>query len=166
MIVSPQMRIVSQVRLSDGDSAFFAQFDDGGIVPINILEEGPQGWVTFEPEQPIEANHRFRLSEAAVGEGDEVHFWGQAAIVSENPTLELFETTVNDLDRKAPDLGQTVWQLFRHDKLDGSLPILDANGDVLAIGLIGTGDLFLAVRVSQLKTMFPKSFGSAAPMAE
>ena len=166
VIVSPQMRIVSQIRLSDGDSAFFAQFDDGGIVPIKVLEEGPQGWVTFEPEQPIEANHRFRLSEAAVGEGDEVHFWGQAATVSENPTLELFKTTVNDLDRKAPALGQTVWQLFRHDKLDGSLPVLDANGDLLAITIAGTNDLLLAVPVSQLKTMFPKSFGPVKQDAE
>ena len=159
VIVSPQMRIVSQIRLSDGDWAFFAKFDDGGNVPISILEEGPLGWVTFETEQPIEANHHFRLSEATVGQGDEVHFWGRAATVSENPSLELFETTVNDLDRKAPALGQTVWQLFRHDKLDGSLPILDANGDLLAITLVGTNELLLAVPVAELKTMFPKSIG-------
>ncbi len=32
VIISSQMQIVSQIRLSDGDSAFFAQFDDGGVV--------------------------------------------------------------------------------------------------------------------------------------
>lgn len=164
VIISPQMRIVSDIRLSDGDSKFYAQFDDGGVVPINILEEGPQSteetlWVTFESEEPIEANHHFRLSEATVGKGDEVHFWGRATTVSENPTLELFETAVNVLDRKAPALGQTVWQLFRHDKLDGSLPVLDSNGDLLAVTIAGTNDLLLAVPVSQLKMMFPKSFG-------
>ena len=162
VIVSPQMWIVAQLKLpelSDGNWSYFAKFDDGGIVPIKIVEEGPQGWVTFQPEQSIEVNHHFQLSTAAVGQYDEVNFWGRSAKYSEQPIPELFTTTVTALDRKSPAVGKTVWQLFSHSRLEGSLPILDANGDVLAIALIGTGDLFLAVPVSQLKTMFPKSFG-------
>lgn len=166
VILSPQMLIVAQLKLTEGDWSFFARFDDGSIVPIKIVEEGPQGWATFQPEKAIEVNHHFQLSATAVGQHDEVNFWGRSAIISEQPISELFTTTVTALDRKSPAMGSTVWQLRSHDRLEGSLPILDANGDVLAIGLIGTGDLFLAVPVSQLKTMFPKSFGPAAPMAE
>jgi hypothetical protein len=158
VIVSPQTRMIAQVGSLEGYS-FFARFDDGGVVPIRILEEGAQSWLAFEPEQALEANHHFRFSEATVGEGDEVHVWGRAATVSESPTLELFETPVRKTDRKAPARGQTVWELFRHDKLDGSLPILDANGDLLAITLVGTNELLLAVPIAELKTMFPKSFG-------
>ena len=164
------MLIVAQLKLTEGDWSFFARFDDGGIVPIKIVEEGPQGWATFQPEKAIEVNHHFQLSTVAVGQHDEVNFWGRLAINSVQPILELFTTTVTALDRKSPAMGSTVWQLRSVDRsldrLEGSLPILDANGDVLAIGLIGTGDLFLVVPVSQLKTMFPKSFGPAAPMAE
>ena len=87
-------------------------------------------------------------------------------MVSEQPIPELFTTTVTALDRKSPAMGSTVWQLRSYDRREGSLPILDANGDVLAIGLIGTGDLFLAVPVSQLTTMFPKSFGPAAQVTK
>ncbi len=159
VVVSPQGMIVSQLKSSDGDWLYFAKFDDGGLIPIKLVEEGIQGWAVFQPEQPIVVNHHYGLSAAAVGKDDEVNFWGRAATVSETPTLELFKTTVNDLDRKAPALGQTVWQFFRHDKLDGSLPVLDSNGDLLAITIAGTNDLLLAVPVSQLKTMFPKSFG-------
>ena len=170
VILSPQMLIVAQLKLTEGDWSFSAKFDDGGIVPIKIVEEGPQGWVTFQPEKAIEVNHHFQLSTVAVGQHDEVNFWGRSAKVSEQPIPELFTTTVTALDRKSPAMGSTVWQLRSLDRsldrLEGSLPVLDANGDVLAIGLIGTGDLFLAVPVSQLKTMFPKSFGPAAPMAE
>jgi len=159
VIVSPQMVIVAQLKLSDGDWSFFAKFDDGGIVSIKIVEEGPQGWVTFQPEQSIEVNHHFQLSTSAVGQYDEVNFWGRSAKLSDQPTPELFTTTVTALDRKSPALGLALWQLLSYDKLDGSLPILDDHGNVLAIALIGTGDLFLAVPVSQLKTIFPKSLG-------
>ena len=166
VILSPQMLIVAQLKLTEGDWSFFARFDDGSIVPIKIVEEGPQGWATFQPEKAIEVNHHFQLSTAAVGQHDEVNFWGRSAMVSEQPIPELFTTTVTALDRKSPAMGSTVWQLRSYDRGEGSLPILDANGDVLAIGLIGTGDLFLAVPVSQLKTMFPKSFGPAAQVTK
>ena len=166
VVVSAQGLIVSQLKSSEGDWLFFAKFDDGGLIPIKLVEEGMQGWGVFQPEQPIETNHHYRLSEATVGQHDEVHFWGQTAKVSETPTLGLFKTTVNDLDRKSPARGQTVWQLFRYNKLDGSLPVLDSNGDLLAITIAGTNDLLLAVPVAQLKTMFPKSFGPAEQKAE
>ncbi len=71
------MRIVSQTRAFDADSAFYAKFDDGGVVPLKIVEKGSQGWLAFEPEQAIEANHTFRLSETSIGQHDEVHFWGR-----------------------------------------------------------------------------------------
>ncbi len=74
-------------------------------------------------------------------------------------TLDLYKNNVTALDRKSPALGLTVWQLHSNDMLDGTLPVLDGNGDVLAIIAIGTGDLSLAVPVAELKTIFPKSIG-------
>lgn len=166
VIISPQTRIVSQTRAFDGDSAFYAKFDDGGVVPLKIVEKGSQGWLVFEPEQTVEANHIFRFSETSIGQHDEVHFWGRGT-EGDSPKLRLSKTTVSDLERKSPALGHTVWQLlFQHNKLDGSLPVLDANGDLLAITIIGSNELLLAVPVSQLKTMFPESFGPAAQVAE
>ncbi|MFO0999460.1 MAG: hypothetical protein U0936_03920 [Planctomycetaceae bacterium] len=159
VIVSPQGMMISQLTLSDGDWIFFAKFDDGGVIPIKLVEEGIQGWTVFQPEQPIEVNHHYRLSTEAVGKDDEVNFWGRAAVPGNHPTLGLYKSNVTALDRKSPALGLTVWQLHAHDTLDATLPILDGNGDVLAISAIGTGDLFLAVPISQLKTMFPKSLG-------
>ncbi len=166
VIVSPRTLIVGQVRPFDGDCSFVAKFDDGTMVPIRILEQGPQGFFTFEPLQPMEAKVHFRFSNETVEQHDEVHLWAQPAVFSELQPLELFKTTVSTLDHNSFAFGLMVWRLNLNIELDGSLPILDSNGDLLAITIAGTNDLLLAVPVSQLKMMFPKSFGPAAQVAE
>ncbi|MEJ7592959.1 MAG: hypothetical protein WKF77_15535 [Planctomycetaceae bacterium] len=107
VIVSPQGLIVAQVKLSGVDLMYFAKFDDGGLIPLKIVEEGRLGWVTFQPEQSIEVNHHFQLSAAAIGQNDEVNFWGRSAKVSDQPTPELFTSHVTALDRKS-HTGSTV----------------------------------------------------------
>ncbi len=153
VIVSPQTLIVGQVRPLDGDCSFVAKFDDGTMVPIRILEQGPQGFLTFEPVQPMEAKVHFRFSNETVKQHDEVHLWGQPAVFIESQPLELFKTTVSALDHKSFAFGLMVWRLTLNIELDGSLPVLDSNGDLLAVTVADTTKQ--AIPVSHLKTMFP-----------
>lgn len=165
--------IISQVPAHGKDAyTYRAKFDDGSLIPLKVVEtksveDASHSWMVFEPAQPIEINHHFQISRETVELGDQVYLWGRSGSSSRAIRLDCLNSRVSVLDRKYPALGVPVWQLDYYMNPEVGAPILDAEGNMLAMLLVGTGDLLLAIPVAQLREMFPKTFAvSEEPAAE
>lgn len=141
-----------------------AQFDDGSIVPLQVVDEGGSGFVVLRPKQSVNLNHHFPLSGTPTGIGDQVYV-GQMVITSlEKNRYAMYATTVTlaQTDRRVATLaGLPVWQLTPPEQIPNSLcfPVLNHDGELLAITLADTGGLLLALPADKLKEIQPKTLG-------
>ncbi len=143
-----------------------ARFDDGSLVPLQIVESGGSGFVILRPQQSVHLNHYFPLSEVTTGIGDEVYIGQMALTALEGGLYRMVATagTLTQTDRRVATLGTPVWQLTSPERIPNSFcfPVLSKDGELLAITLADTGGLLLAMPVGQLKEAFPKTLGQEA----
>jgi len=141
-----------------------ALFDDGSIVPLQIVEEGGSGFVVLRPRQKVTLNHHFPLSQSKMEIGDEVYV-GQMVLTSLDKNLyEVSATaiTLSQTERRVATLSDLpVWQLTPPEPFSNhfSQPVLDQDGELLALTLVETGGLVLAVPVDKLREIMPDSLG-------
>ena len=142
-----------------------AKFDDGSQVDLTVVEQGGAGLVAFQPKDAIPVNHFFPPSTTIYSAGDEVYV-GRNDMSSPAHRLTIGASKVVLTDRKIATGPSPVWQLEESTNKDqlGDLPVLTPQGELVALTLQGTGDLLLAVPVGQLKELFPKALGKAAPL--
>lgn len=138
-----------------------ARFDDGSVVPLQVIEEGGSGFLVLRPKESINVNHHFQLSNRPTEIGDQVYV-GQMVVTSIESGLYSLAATIVKLgqtDRLVAMLSVPVWQLTPAIRIPNSFcfPVLSEDGKLLAITLADTGGLLLAVPVERLKEMFPKS---------
>ncbi|MCP4858473.1 MAG: hypothetical protein GY903_28690 [Fuerstiella sp.] len=139
-----------------------AQFDDGSKIPLQVVEVSSD-IVILRPKNKVNLNHHFSLSIRPPEIGDEVNI-GQMAV----PTLDngdvyslvATNATLSQTDRHVAGRGSTVWQLASTGRIPNSrcLPVLSGNGRLLAITMVDTGGLLLAISAGQLREMFPGIF--------
>jgi uncharacterized protein (TIGR03067 family) len=141
-----------------------AQFDDGSIVPLQIVDEGGSGFVVLRPKQSVNLNHHFPLSGTTTTVGDEVYVGGLVLTSSEKKLYGMSATavTLSQTERRVATLaGLPVWQLTSPEQIPNSLcyPVLNKDGELLAITLADTGGLLLAMPVEKLREILPQSLG-------
>lgn len=139
-------------------SSITAEYDDGSRVQLKIVEQHDFGLMVLKPTAPgVQVNHFFELSKTGSESGDQVYSRWTTKFGGENFTpVELVRT-----NRRIAANGLPAWQLKRppNPKPEGLLPVLNADGELQAITLISTGDLFLALPVEQFPKVFPVTFG-------
>ncbi|MFO1006555.1 MAG: hypothetical protein U0929_11385 [Planctomycetaceae bacterium] len=141
-----------------------AKFDDGSQVNLKVVEDAKNGWLALKPDKEMRVNYFFPIASTPTAVSDEVYQWG----IARKGLRRKFDVSVNRIllvDRNVSNVEVPVMQLWEPDEpialLEG-LPVLSADGELLAIMMPNSEDLVLALPASRLKTMFPKSFSTAS----
>jgi len=147
------------------ESRVEATFDDGSVLHLPVVEQGGGGLVILKPEEAVDVNHFFPLTVGAHFVHDEFYIGTNGQTDFGRPGITIDKSRVLLTDRRMATGISPVWQLDRRPDADemGGYPVLSSNGELVAMTLQHTGELLLAVPVTQLMKLFPKALYQLSP---